>query len=136
MRVYVAGKFQNVARIKEVILWMKRLGYEVTHDWTGEDFEKQPPEQRDHYAKVCAKSDFYGATNCDVLFLVNCTPPGSSPTMGRWVEMGMALASGADVIIVNEGGEESPGIFAYLTGVYQFDTLDKALDFVSRRYAP
>lgn len=141
MRVYVAGKFQNVARVREVITWMKRLGYEVTHDWTGEDFEKVPEAERDHQARVCAKADFYGATNCDVLFLINHTPPGSKPTQGRWIEMGLAAASGADIIIVNEGWvtgavPESPGIFAYLSGVYQFDTLDKALDFVSRRYAP
>lgn len=96
MRVYVAAKFEDKDRVKEVYEKLKAFGCEITHDWTGEDAEKMAGPEGDKYRAECSFNDFNGVKKANVVLVLN-----HDRLYGGAAEMGMALAWGKKVFVVD-----------------------------------
>lgn len=104
MKIYVAAKFEDAPRVREVYAILRAHNIEITHDWTGEDIAKaQGPDGR-AYKRACATGDLNGVMTADAVLVLN------HPLLyGGAAEMGMALAVGIKVFVV--GAERRENIF-------------------------
>lgn len=78
---------------------------------------------REHFAK----EDLRDVVDCDYLIAFTEQPRSNSSRGGRHVELGIAIGLGKTVLIV--GPREN--IFCWLPEVYQFDTWEKCLIWLS-----
>jgi len=101
MRVYVAGASAEIERAEALIARLRDAGVEVISDWpenvrrAGAANIGLTHEVRLAAARACS----LGVRRSD--WLVVLEP--KAPTIGAWVEMGIALAQGIDVLWVGEG---------------------------------
>jgi nucleoside 2-deoxyribosyltransferase len=95
MRVYVAGRTNNVAQVRAVQRIARDEGWEITHDWTqiveevsGSAKGADQPSARvpDERKREYAEGDIYGVRNADVVIVV-CSPD----LTGTLVEVGIAI---------------------------------------------
>jgi hypothetical protein len=126
--IYVATKWSRRAEAKEVMRQLIAAGHVITHDWTEEEeMEGADSLARDKHFALCAEADVRGVRNADWLLLLH------GPDMrGAYVELGMALASGVRVLVVDGA---KPGadpaltcpIFYWLPQVRHAPTVEAAL---------
>lgn len=131
MKLYVAGKFEERARVSQFIHAARIEGHTITHDWTHETSEGLTGNERRTYLRSCAEDDRRGAQACEVLVVFH-HPRGR----GLFVELGLALAARKPVILVGwEDTEEdiSPCIFYYLHEVIFVKSERGALDALKAR---
>ena len=122
MNVYVAAKFQEKIRAKKFMSIVQTMGHHLTHDWTNEDSNSVPPEQRDMYHFVCAMNDLNGALGAEVLVLL-----GHPDVKGALVEFGIALGRGATILVVDH--EKCMNIFFHCDQV-KLMTEEKAIEYL------
>ena len=97
MKVYVSGSWSHKNQIKELTEYIERMaGVESTSSWLGmtlteADVDKVKPQS-------LIDVDYQDVERADVLVLVNATDLGS-PSPGKWIELGYALASGKLCIV-------------------------------------
>ena len=118
MRVYLANNY--AARdylVNEVVPLFQSKGFEITSRWI-----LNPPNQDWNSA---SQEDFedIGSANILVLF---ADQTGPTPGRGKYVEFGMAVALGKDVVVIGENN----CIFFNLPRVARVDTLEEALDLI------
>lgn len=95
IRVYVAGKFQEKLRLREVMEKLRLAGFEVTHDWTWEDEGNVQPEKLSVYLYNCAESDLHGVERAEFVVLF-----GHPELKGALIEAGVALALRIPVLVI------------------------------------
>lgn len=125
--VYVASKFENVDAVRAVHAKLRAAGHEVAHDWTIENAEGRSGDELREYLRGCAAADYRGALTCDALILLH------RPNMrGAFVEVGVALAAGVPVIVVDAPPDDDPAccIFFTLPRVSRAATVDDAVALV------
>lgn len=122
MKIYVAGKFEEGARVREVHQMLKDMGHEITHDWTREDASGYQGAEREAYFRRCAEKDFEGVKDCDLILVLN-----HDRLFGGATEMGLALAWGRVVYVVEPAIRDN--IFYHLGPdlISTFPTLEEAL---------
>lgn len=89
MKFYVASKFENTARVREVIQELTQMGYYNTYDWTYSDGRN----------KNQAYLDLNGVLAAD--FLVGIFEE-EYHYKGALVEMGVAIAQGIPIFILGD----------------------------------
>ncbi len=104
MKLYVAAKWEDRERAREVMRQMVAEGHEITFDWTHS--EQFSPEQ--------AACDMRGVKDADALVFV---AEKDLPFKGAYVEMGMALAWGKPIYLIGTGIDAC--IFTVLPNVYR-----------------
>jgi nucleoside 2-deoxyribosyltransferase len=114
---YVATKFENRARYREVVDKLTNAGHHLTHDWTN------PILSKNQDAEEC----FKGVVNAD--FLVGIFEE-SLKYQGALVEVGIALALGKHVIILGDWLDSC--IFMNLHGVQRVKTIEELLEETHR----
>lgn len=87
---YVAGKFEDKARVRRMIAELRAVGWHCTFDWTQGQTEVSDDELRD-----IAIWEVRAASECDVLILLS-HPNGK----GSYFEAGCAVAMGKSVWLV------------------------------------
>lgn len=103
MKVYVAGKFQDKETVRKVQTILRCNGYTITCDWTGNTAEGLYTNEKLAYERASAIEDVEGVRNADFVILV------AHPELrGALVEMGMALALGKPVLVLQVGNTEMP----------------------------
>lgn len=96
MKVYVAAKFEDAERVREVYVKLRAVGCEITHDWTAESTEKMSGPEGDKYRTECAFNDYKGVKKANAVLVIN-----HDRLFGGAAEMGMALAWGKKVFVVD-----------------------------------
>ena len=108
MKVYVAGKYENISTVRYVQTLLIEAGHEISHDWTTQtgDLSHQ------------AAADIMGVQDGDAfvgIFLRKLT------YRGALAELGGALALGKRVIIMGHGADRC--IFTHHPAVQRFERL-------------
>lgn len=112
MKFYVAGKFEDKERVREMIAALRQLGWHCTFDWT-----YGPAVVSDRALRDIAIWETRAASECDVLVLLS-HPSGK----GSYFEAGCAVASGKEVWMVPyEEGRRATALL-YHPLVRYFDT--------------
>ncbi len=87
MRVYVASKFENHARVREVQEQLRAAGHTITYDWT-----------RCAVMDILqAKKDLRGVLDAEVVVLII---EEDVPYRGALVELGIALGAAIPVYVL------------------------------------
>ncbi len=115
LKVYVASKFEEKDRVREVMKSIKVMGCMITHDWTSQDATRPRSEWAD--------GDVVGVTNAN-LFLGLFEK--ELDYKGALTELGIAIGQGKKIWIVGHGADRD--IFVNTTGVVRFDNLEDMLE--------
>jgi len=107
-RVYVAAAKEDYARARAVMVLLRQLGAEITHDWTYEVEEGGPSDWAAW--RSYATLDLEGVRGADVVL---CLTPGvRSKGCGLYAELGMGVVLGKRVVVT--GRMRDRCIFAHL----------------------
>lgn len=86
MQIYVAAKYTDKPKVKEIQQHLKEAGHEITHDWTLHQ-DIRPFKDNADLAEYYAIRDLDGVRNADVfIFLIN-----QALSTGCATELGAAL---------------------------------------------
>lgn len=116
VKVYVAAKFEDAPMAKETMNLLEKEGFEITHDWTKEFFEK--PEVTDELLSKCAVADADGVIGAHVL-VIYPHPQGK----GQYTELGITIALNRPVIAIGDASN----VFLRHPLVMRVDTTAEAL---------
>lgn len=110
MKFYIASRFGNKDRVREVYEALRAKGHEITTDWTVHTAIK-PYGNNVDLAKEYAMEEVSGVGDCDVFILL-----GDEGGTGMYIEMGMALSRATKegtpkIYIVGEHNERSHFFF-------------------------
>ncbi len=94
MKIYVAAKWEEKEEVRHLYLFLRRLGHEITHDWTVADADGLEGDALRQRLSECAAEDLGGVLRADALVLLP-----HERGAGLWVEFGAALALGLPVIV-------------------------------------
>lgn len=131
MKIYVAGKTDDWQRVRTVQEMLKRLGHEITFDWT-EVVQKVGPDAGltadTDFRRECAEKGRVGTDEADLLVML-CYPG----LCGTLIEFGMAAGRRIPIVVIGE--PERNSVFFALDHVIMVDenctrdlgTLDSAL---------
>jgi len=90
MKVYVASRFSNREKVKNVMELFRKRGHEITVDWTShKDLGDRGFLGNEKVAEKYAKEDIDGVRNCDVFVLLTTADIGA----GMHTELGVAILS-------------------------------------------
>lgn len=106
MNLYVASKWENRARVREVMNDLQSLGHTITQDWT--QVEQESADQ--------AAADMFGVLQAESLIIL---AEEDWPFRGTYVELGLGLAANIPVFFI---GPYARTIFDRLPSVRRFDT--------------
>lgn len=93
VKIYVAGKWEDKERVREVQEYLKRFGHTITHDWTqaescGDDEERWKEHASNDKKGVLSADAFVGVFEKDLKY------------SGALAEFGMACAIGIPCYIL------------------------------------
>jgi nucleoside 2-deoxyribosyltransferase len=111
VKIYVAGKWEERERVREVMDTLRTRGHEITFDWT----------YSEQFSKHQAELDLQGVEAADWLVFLAEKPLAYK---GAYVELGMAIALGTPVALIGNGIDEC--IFTQLPCIYRM-TLDDGI---------
>jgi hypothetical protein len=87
MRIYVASKFENQARVQEVMAQLVAAGHEITYDWT----------RNAQVSAGQALADVEGVLDAEAFVLI---VEKELPYCGALVELGIALGAGIPIYLL------------------------------------
>ena len=99
MKIYVAGKWEDRDQVRLVHQELRRLGHEITVDWTDHDY---PTDDIESILESYTLDDIWGVKEAD-LFIALMTV--NYLYKGAWVEMGVALGKGIPVLVIGKAGD-------------------------------
>lgn len=127
MKFYIAAYIREKRRVNEIQRKLKRLGHEITVDWTKDDAPKLKSRYRlSESTKAIAIRDMKGVLDCDVFVLL------SDPAHGRakYVELGAAIASfmknGRPLVYIL-GKKNIQSVFYYHPAVKRVSSLEEVI---------
>jgi nucleoside 2-deoxyribosyltransferase len=120
-KVYLAGPWDDRAKMPSICKLFEGAGFEVTHKWwnfevKGVDGKTPDPD----HGIYCALADYNGVSNADVLVVLN-----SIYSEGKAVEMGLAMAWNKPICII---GRNVTNVFLNLS-MYKCDFPHEALEW-------
>lgn len=104
MRIYVAGKWEEKERVREVMAQLVAAGHAITHDWTQEPDASCEQDLTDH-----AEWDVGGVLEADAFVGVF---EKKLPYSGAATELGMAIACDIPIYIMGNGMDNN--VFVHL----------------------
>ena len=110
MKVYVAGKWSERSKVRELMNAFELYGHEVTCDWT----KHEDPCKSEEYSV----EDINAIKECDVL--IAYMPSANVFYKGAWVEIGAALALDKKVIII---GNKVSSVFLSHPNINYFENI-------------
>ena len=99
MKLYVAGKWEEAERVREVMWALVDAGHTITFDWT----------RNEQMSEAAAESDWDGVMKADALVLV---VEKDLPYKGAMAEFGMAVARRIPIYVI--GSHNDSNIFMRL----------------------
>lgn len=98
--VYVSGASSELERAEAFIAECRRAGIMISLDWTA-FFRRQAAGERVEPAE-CVAADVRGVMDADALVVL--LPTDGRTSRGLWVEVGVAIAEGTEIVWVGEEG--------------------------------
>ena len=92
MKVYVGGNRAFLDHIQHIMNRIKRLGYEITHDWT------QTTKIADRHVRDQATKCFEGIKEADLVVILMTSP--SHKHHSCFAELGIAIGLQKEIVIV------------------------------------
>lgn len=126
MKFYVAGKWQDREYIKSIMEHLKKLGHEITCDWTTHSFDSKTgvtgtKEDIENFAL----EDIQGVKEADIcIFLFG----QEYVYRGALVELGLAIAFNKEIFII--GNKQDDCIFANLSYIKKFKSFSNILKYL------
>ena len=109
MKIYVAGKWEDRARVSEIMRILRSIGYEITCDWTDHKYSD------DAYPEQYCMDDLQGVKDADLYLGIFIE---SYDYRGALVEMGIALGVGIPVWLFGDKADSC--IFSHHPSVRKF----------------
>ena len=129
MKVYLAGRFDERAKIRQMQAQLREHGHKITFDWTNHDPIARYGDRPD-LAKVYAEEDLQGVVEADAFIFLTSATVGT----GSHTELGVAIRefqiSGCPKVFVI-GEHTSRSIMYFHTDVERrlnFDSVLEELD--------
>jgi nucleoside 2-deoxyribosyltransferase len=129
MRIYLAGKWNDKAKIRAIMAALTNRGHTITHDWTHHKEHKKTQEDYEQDAVA----DLIGI-DCAELFIAYLDDPNYAYN-GTFTELGFALGKQIPVVIMTPFVVWDPANVAFyknaftaLKRVRRVATLDEALE--------
>lgn len=135
-RIYVADRFHQKDRVRDLHAKLRALGHTITMDWTVCDNSPYSGAALLRYNAENADADWQGVADCD--YFVLFAQPRASQAQGAWTEFGGALAMGKQIIILGDADliEGDPNVFTFRTCVQRVRTVDQLLAwFTAEKHA-
>lgn len=111
MKIYIAGAFRNVGKVRVLRDLVLYDGYhEITYDWTDE-YVPKPFSENPEEARRAAQLMIGGALAADLVFVI-----WHPRLLGGWVEFGAAVGAGKRVIL-KAPNEHRETIFEHMPNV-------------------
>jgi hypothetical protein len=126
-RIYVAAKFEEAKRAREVMDLLEARGHVVSHDWTSESVQGLAGQDLEDYLSKCARQDFFGVTSADAVLVLN-----HDKLFGGMVEFGVALSLGKKIVVVEPGVRDC--IFWHMKEVQLVANVHLALEFIDKEF--
>lgn len=127
-KVFVSGKYGDRKLIKTKMDELKKLGFEIIHDWT--TYEDEVGDKKK--AGSAAIFDIDGVKNCDMHIVV--ISDDKYPFRGTFCEMGCSLGLNKKILILNPFNKANcmtvPFYFHPL--VTHFKTWDELVSFLEK----
>jgi nucleoside 2-deoxyribosyltransferase len=120
MKVYVATKWEEKGRAREVMDQLEAAGHSITYDWTTSE----------QFSSEQARLDLYGVMTADALVFL---AEQDLNYRGAYVELGVALATGIPVIVVGRAIDRC--LFVTLPTVRRVHSVDDVLPALDRAIA-
>lgn len=113
-KIYIAARFIQQGEVREKALELEALGHECTSSWRFEtpNGDGSEAEHEEHY-RAAALCDLEDINRSDILVLLT---EHASPSGGKHVETGYALAKDKRVILV--GPRRAENVFHWLIPEY------------------
>jgi nucleoside 2-deoxyribosyltransferase len=102
MKIYVASKFEEYPRVREIMAALIEAGHTITYDWTN----------CDQFTVEQAAKDMDGVLSADALVFI---AEENLPYKGAYVEFGIAVARGIPIYLL--GNAANACIFTKLPQV-------------------
>lgn len=87
MKIYVAARFFEKEKVREIYSQLEKMGHTIIADWTKHKNSK-PYDKNPDICREYSIEDFNGVKNCDVFIFLTSKETGS----GSSVELGSAIA--------------------------------------------
>lgn len=88
MKVYVAAKFNDKEKVKQVYESLKKEGHIITHEWI-HNKPASPFTENPEFTAKCVTEDINGVLSSDIFILLS----NVEPSLGSATELGVAIAS-------------------------------------------
>ncbi len=126
VKVYVASRFNNQQKVKEIYRELIENGFEITVDWTKHKKVK-PYEKNPKMSEKYSKEDIEGVKDSDILILLTTENPGK----GMFVEMGAAiivniLTGKPKIYIIGDYNKQS--LFYFHPNVKRLNTIEDVIE--------
>jgi nucleoside 2-deoxyribosyltransferase len=126
MKVYLAGRFDERERIREMQGVLRERGHEITLDWTTHDPIARYGE-RPELARVYAQEDLQGVMEADVFIFLTAASVGTGTHVELGVAIGEFVTTGKPRIYVI-GEHTSRSIMYFYPAVERRESFEAVLD--------
>lgn len=113
MNVYVAAKWEERERAREIMYEIVHAGHHITHDWT----------LNSAFAATAAKADVNGVIAADAIVAI---VEKDLPWKGMWVEIGIGIGYGKSIFMLGTFGANC--IFTTLPTVHRIGTIAEVVE--------
>ena len=120
-KVYIAAKFEDYHRVRQLRDILRERGHHVTYDWTVHVTQGEHPQDYRHNALM----DLRGVATCDVLIIYP-----HEQGKGEYVEMGGALILGKPVVALPYDRTKIRNVFQHHPLVFDVADETEAIEFV------
>ncbi len=114
MNVYVASKFENYMRVREIQDQLRAAGHTITYDWT----------QCAVMDAVQARKDLFGVLDAEAVVLI---VEEDLSYRGALVELGIAMGAAIPVYVLGTALDETC-IFLKLSAPYLYRGIERLLE--------
>jgi len=121
---YIATKFENTTAFHETTLALKKLGFELSIDWTKHEACK-PYSKFPGISNHQANEDLAAIDNSDFLVFLQ----SETKATGAYIEIGYALAKNKPIYCIGPGTRDL-SMFFQLHNVKHFNNLDEFIDHI------
>lgn len=143
MKIYVAGKWKERKKVKDIMDMFESRGHIITCDWTkhiaperylvkdghgvfDKDYKwENNIDWAENGHKTYAEEDLEGVRNCDVF--VAYMPDETICYKGAWIEMGIALGLNKKVILI---GNKIFTVFLGLSNIIVVKYKEESFDII------
>ena len=99
MKFFIAGRWTDRERVRELFTKVQLAGHSITRDWT----IYEAPDNDTKFLRECALGDLQGVRDCDLFVLL---ADQEFQFRGAYAELGAAITLGKPCYIIGGGADK------------------------------